>query len=351
MGDRFASEWVIDFIGMRNYHYRYARIWSAVANWERSQASAVRYLDLLGRDGDHYLDALTLMNRATAAIEEIARARELRAAAEARAQAAEARARADSERALRAAIVAVEQMEFVSIPPGEFRMGSSNEDSNRYPRTRVRITRAFQIARYEVTQSQWNSIMGNNPTYARFVTCDRCPVSTRSWDEVQRLLSMVNTAADGDGWLYRLPTEAEWEYAARGGQRGDRLGGDLNASAWFRDTQEGRIHTRPVGSKRPNGFGLYDMFGNLAELTQDWYADSYPGGTLTDPTGHPTGRYTYRNSTGRRQATAAIPYKVVRGCDTLSSRAQCDTYDRRSFNVSRAVISNSAGLRLVRVAR
>ena len=331
-----------------DYHYRYARIWSAVANWERSQASAVRYIAILGRDGDHYLDALTLMNRATAAIEEIDRARELRAATEARARAAEARARADRERALRAAVVAVEQMEFVPIPPGEFRMGSSNEDSRRYPRTRVRITRAFQVARYEVTQSQWESVVGDNPTGPYFGTCARCPVATGSWGDVQRFLSMVNTAADGDGWLYRLPTEAEWEYAARGGQRGDRLGGDLDASAWFRDTQEGDRHVRPVGSKRPNSFGLYDMFGNVTELTQDWYSHPYPGGTVTDPTGHVSGRYTYRSRYGFRETMT--PHKVTRGCDIGSFKDQCDTHDRVLFDVSRDT-PYQTGLRLVRVTR
>ena len=130
------------------YHYRYASVWNALGAWDQSLASAVRYLELTGRDGEHYLAALTLMNRATGAIEELERARELRAAEEARARAAEARVRAEAERALNAARDLVAQMEFVPISPGRFRMGSSDRESTRYRRTRVQLTQAYEIARY-----------------------------------------------------------------------------------------------------------------------------------------------------------------------------------------------------------
>ena len=325
-----------------DYHYRYARIWSDVANWERSHASALRYLEILGRDGDHYLDALMLLNRATAAIEEVARARELRAEEQARARAAAARERAERERALRAASDAIAQMEFVSIPPGEFRMGSSDDSRlyrARYPRTRVRITRAFQIARHEVTTAQWAPVMGPSPWAVD--DCDRCPI-VHLWDAVQRFLALLNTAAAGTGWTYRLPTEAEWEYAARAGQRGDRLGGDLDASAWHDDNSEGN-GPYLVGLKRPNAFGLYDMFGNVSEMTQDWYAP-YPGGTVTDPTGHVSGRYRVRRVSDGSWYTVS-PSKVVRGCTFYTYREGCAKNDRHRLN------DDIAGFRLVRVAQ
>ena len=195
------------------YHYRYATVWNRVGAWEESLASAVRYLELTGRDGGHYLDALTLMNRATAAIEELERARELRAADEARARAAAERARAERARALRAAADAIVEMGFVPIRPGRFRMGTSDRESTRYRRTRVQLTQAYEIARYEVTRSQWEAVIGE-ARYSRR-DCERCPVLLKSLDEVPRFISMLNTA-DGDTWTYRLPTEAEWEYARQG---------------------------------------------------------------------------------------------------------------------------------------
>ena len=335
------------------YHYRYASVWNALGAWDQSLASAVRYLELTGRDGEHYLAALTLMNRATGAIEELERARELRAAEEARARAAEARVRAEAERALNAARDLVAQMEFVPISPGRFRMGSSDRESTRYRRTRVQLTQAYEIARYEVTESQWQAVIGRR-SFAP-PGCDRCPALLGRIDDIDdavpRFLSMVNTADDSGDWTYRLPTEAEWEYAARAGEGGDRFIRDLQAHAWFQDNShpEGvragwRVH--PVGLKRPNGFGLYDIFGNAAELTQDWYGP-YPGGTVTDPTGHPTGVYRDKGwVTGREFMTE--PRKVSRGCDYFRGRQGCEREDRQPFDPGSSM---QVGLRLVRAAR
>ena len=326
------------------YHYRYANVWNAVGAWDESLASAVRYLELTGRDGDHYLDALRLMNRATAAIEELERARELRAADEARARAAAERARAERERALRAAADAIVEMAFVPIRPGRFRMGTSDRESTRYRRTQVQLTQAYEIARYEVTQSQWEAVIGE-ARYARR-DCERCALILRSLDEVPRFISMLNTA-DGGTWTYRLPTEAEWEYAARAGEGGDRFVRDLEASAWFEGNSrdaDGRWRVHPVGLKRPNGFGLYDIFGNAAELTQDWYGP-YPGETVTDPTGHPTGIYWETSWAGRRRTE---PRKVARGCDHTAAKRFCERDDRTPFYPGSSM---SVGLRLVRVPR
>ena len=319
------------------YHYRYAIVWNELSAWDRSLASAVRYLELTGRDGEYYLDALTLMNRATAEIENIERAREQRAAEEERARAAEARARAERERALGAARDLLTRMDFVAVPAGRFRMGSSDrQDGWLYPRTEVRLSRSFEIGRYEVTQSEWETVMGSNPSY--FVGCERCPVENVSWDAIQRFISILNSV---DGlWTYRLPTEAEWEYAARGGERGDRYVRNLDASAWYRDNSDDQTH--PVGLKRPNGFGLYDMIGNVEEIVQDWFGE-YPGGTVVDPTGPSSSADLGRGPNN--------PSKVTRGCSYRGFVDWCDEVARRSDSPVTYGGYLIQGFRLVRVSR
>ena len=316
------------------YHYRYAIVWNALSAWDRSLASAVRYLELTGRDGEYYLDALTLMNRATAEIENIERARELRAAEEERARAEEVRARVERERAVDAARDLITQMDFVAVPAGRFRMGSSDRGYWYNPTTEVRLSRPFEIGRYEVTQWEWETVMGSNPSY--FGGCGRCPVENVSWDAIQRFISILNSV-DGP-WTYRLPTEAEWEYAARGGERGDRYVRNLDASAWYRDNSDDQTH--PVGLKRPNGFGLHDMIGNVEEIVQDWFGE-YPGGTVVDPTG-PSSSPSF---------IAAGPSKVARGCSFRGFVDWCDEVARRdSFAVAYGGYL-IRGFRLVRVSR
>ena len=320
-----------------NYHHRYARVWSAVANWERSQASAVRYLELTGRDGEHYLDALTLLNRATAALEEIERDRARRATEQARRLAAEARERAERERALNAAPDIAARMEFASIPPGEFRMGLSPSNRRRigvafddwWRRTDVRLTRAFDIALYLVTQSEWAAVMGTNPS--RSSECARCPVDNVSWEDVQRFLSLLNAATVGT-WRYRLPTDAEWAYAARGSVRDELFARNLDEFAWHLENSDNRTH--PVGLKPPNEFGLYDMIGNLQQLTQDWAAP-LPGGSVVDPIWPSP-------STSRRLG------KVIRGCHyrTFPDVPSCGE-SRGTFQLDRGG-SLFVGFRLVR---
>ena len=175
-------------------------------------------------------------------------------------------------------------MEFVWVPAGEFRMGSTGRfaDSDERPVTRVRISRGFWLGKYEVTQRQWQAVMGRNPSHFR--NCGRdCPVERVSWNEVQSFIGRLNTRSGGRP--YRLPTEAEWEYAARAGTSGPYYA-NPNAIAWHRGNSGDR--TRRVGRKAPNGFKLYDMLGNVWE----WVADRkgrYPGGTATDPTGPGSG--------------------------------------------------------------
>ena len=150
-------------------------------------------------------------------------------------------------------------MELVWIPPGEFDMGSTSFGP---PVTRVRISTGFYLGKYEVTMRQWLAIMGSYPP--SFGECGQdCPVY-ESWSDIQEFIKRLN---EQEGtWKYRLPTEEEWEYAARAGTTGDRYDSDLGAIAWYRENGGGTLHHQ-VGQKRGNAFGLHDMLGNASELT------------------------------------------------------------------------------------
>lgn len=130
----------------------------------------------------------------------------------------------------------------------------------------------FSIGKYPVTQKQWKEVMGNNPSY--FQGCDDCPVENVSWYDVQDFIAALNQKT---GLQYRLPTETEWEYAARGGNQsvGGRYSGsnDLDEVGWFCMNSDGKTH--PVGLKKPNILGLHDMSGNVYEWCQDWYGEEY----------------------------------------------------------------------------
>jgi formylglycine-generating enzyme required for sulfatase activity len=178
-------------------------------------------------------------------------------------------------------------MEFVEIQPGEFTMGCSTGDddcnADEKPAHRVQITKAFEIGKYEVTQAQWESVMGSNPSTIK--GADR-PVETVNKDEAHDFLSRLN--AKNDGYRYRLPTEAEWEYAARAGTT-DAYAGPLNDIAWYGGNSEDETH--PVGKKKPNAWGLYDMQGNVREWVEDLYGRNYYGNSpAADPTGPPPGQ-------------------------------------------------------------
>ena len=176
-------------------------------------------------------------------------------------------------------------MEFVWVPAGEFRMGSTSveADDNERPLTQVRISRGVWLGKYEVTQGQWEKVMGSNPSH--FDECGSdCPAEQVSWDAVQEFIGRLNAQAGGT--RYRLPTEAEWEYAARAGTSGDRYSTNLDAIAWYDDNSRFRAH--PVGQKAPNAWGLHDMLGNVWEWVEDRYGE-YPGGSVTDPPGPASG--------------------------------------------------------------
>ena len=179
---------------------------------------------------------------------------------------------------------AFDGMEFVWIPAGEFLMGSTSWGPNHHERTvtRVRISRGFWLGKYEVMQSEWQAVVGTNPS--EFSGCGRCPAERVWWDDTQEFIGRLN--ARTGGVRYRLPTEAEWEYAARAGTSGDRYAASVDAIAWHSENSGRRTH--PVGQKAPNLWGLHDMLGNVSEWVQDWFGD-YLGGYVTDPQGPGSG--------------------------------------------------------------
>ena len=196
----------------------------------------------------------------------------------------------------------------VFIPPGTFRMGSPTNEVDRNgpvpdgsdpdeegPQTAVTISRGFWMGKYEVTQGEYLAVMGNNPST---VTGDlNLPVETINWFNATNYCGKLTQRERAAGRIsantvYRLPTEAEWEYACRAWTStrfsyGEDLGyTNVTDYAWYRDNNGGSTH--PVGQKLANPWGLYDIAGNVCEWCQDWWA-LYPGGTALDPQGPATG--------------------------------------------------------------
>ena len=157
-----------------------------------------------------------------------------------------------------------------------------NDVSNELPVHTVNLTQSFYVQKTEVTQGQWREVMGTNPS--NFGTCgDTCPVEMVSWDDIQTFLATLN--AQDPGKNYRLPTEAEWEYACRAGTTGDYGGtGVADEMGWYSENAGSMTH--PVAGKQPNAWGLFDMHGNVWEWVQDWYLDTYYS---VSPTDDPTG--------------------------------------------------------------
>ena len=247
------------------FSFQYAQVLERLGLYDEAMETVTRYLTRVGRAGEFYREALALLNDA-----ESAKATSIEAAAEA------ARRPAGESRVF-------DGMEFVWVPAGEFRMGSTSSVAAgaERPVTQVRISRGYWLGKYEVTQAEWQGVMGTNPS--EFSGCGQCPVENVSWNDAQEFIQLANAATGGN--RYRLPTEAEWEYAARAGTTGDRYG-NLDAIAWYVENSGDRTH--PVGQKAPNAWGLHDMLGNVWEWVEDW-GDDYPGGVVTDPRGPVSG--------------------------------------------------------------
>ena len=211
---------------------------------------------------------------------------------------------------------------FVLITAGTFQMGDSGKQHQ------VTISRPFYIQTTEVTQGQWKKVMGSNPS--NFSGCgDDCPVEKVSWNDVQDFISKLNSMERTD--KYRLPTEAQWEYAARSGGKAEEYAGTSSESslgdyAWYSANSGSKTHS--VGQKKPNGLGLYDMSGNVWEWVQDWYGN-YPSGSVTDHEGPSSGSF-----------------RVYRGGSWSNDARNCRSAARHSNDPgSRSV---SLGFRLLR---
>lgn len=230
-------------------------------------------------------------------------------------------------------------MEFVLVPAGEFLMGSPLNEKRRKlwesPVHGVTIKKPFYLGKYPVTQEQWCRVMGNNPSYFRD---EKHPVENVSWKEAQEFVRKLNALEDtGEkSPVYRLPTEAEWEYAARAGNSGSYFFGDdeskLKEYAWF--LENSGLETHPVGLKNPNPWGFYDLYGNVGEWMQDEYHISYKGAP----------------SDGRAWEglfpSVSVPVRIRRGGGWNGNAGCCRSAERLFAAQDKKL--NSLGFRIVR---
>jgi Uncharacterized conserved protein len=218
--------------------------------------------------------------------------------------------------------------EIVFVEGGTFMMGCSSEQGkdckdDERPQHEVTLS-SFNISKYLVTQRQWKLLLGEEPSGKK--KCDNLPVEDVSWNDTQKFITALNAAT---GKNYRLPTEAEWEYAARGGtkSKGYKYSGSNNLVdvAWF---DKGGYSLEPVGTKQPNELGIYDMSGNVWEWCNDW-AEEYTASPQRDPKGPSSG-----------------DFRVMRGGGWLNEARQCSV-TCRSWSSPDSRFGKVQGFRLV----
>ncbi len=206
-------------------------------------------------------------------------------------------------------------------------MGSNDGESDEKPIHPVTLS-DFLIGKTEVTQKQWRDVTGKDPS--NFKNCDNCPVEKVSWDDVKDFIIKLNKKT---GKIYRMPTEAEWEYAAKGGNKSNEYtysgSNTIGYVAWYSDNSGSKTH--PVGQKQPNELGLFDMTGNVWEWCSDWYGeDYYQSSRSSNPKGALSGSF-----------------RVYRGGVWSTGAQNCRTsYRSRNYPDSRY---NYLGFRLVLV--
>jgi formylglycine-generating enzyme required for sulfatase activity len=224
-------------------------------------------------------------------------------------------------------------LKLVPIPAGTFTLGSPAKERGRYaaegPQTKVTISKPFWLGATEVTQKQWMALMPENPSQYKV---EANPVEKISWSEAVEFCAKLTERERSasrlpEGYVYALPTEAQWEYACRAGTTGD-YAGELGDMAWYFKNTEG-LAPKAVAQKKPNAWGLFDMHGNVSEWCADWYGP-YPGGSVTDPRGAADGKI-----------------RIVRGGGWGDNAVDCRSAFRAAFKpVQRG---NSVGFRVALV--
>jgi len=223
-------------------------------------------------------------------------------------------------------------VEFMLIPGGEFMMGSTETYvfSDPSPVHKVTISKPFYMGKYEVTQAQWETVTGYNPSHFKG---ENSPVEMVIMAEVKKFIRQLNEIEGGE--YYRLPTEAEWEYACRAGSTG-AYAGTLDDMAWYTGNA---WQTHDVGKKLPNAIGLYDMHGNVWEYCSDWFGP-YSSDSVVDPKGPKTGEY-YVDRGGGWTNNADVNRSYTRGLHS-------EVYRQTGF-VRGGGPGANLGFRLVRV--